>query len=256
MKFRLAIVVCICACLAWSVAYPQSNILGGGVFGDVKVSGGGGGVIAFNGAADLGNCMACVAYSHTYPSGSGSQRLLIANVAGDSTGDYITGIAYNSVAMTLVTKQFVSGERWQYEFYLLNPASGTNTAVVSTTCSSAPATTCDFILVGMADYTGVATSSALDNFTTNVSAGGSTLTTSLTTSVNNDWTILIELGFDSSMPPSAGAGLTRRTFDGTFGTWGIFDSGAAITPAMPYSMTTNRVGSSINIGHTVGAFKP
>lgn len=45
MKLRLALIAWICACLYWSAVYPQ-NVIGSGIWGDVKIASGGGGCSA------------------------------------------------------------------------------------------------------------------------------------------------------------------------------------------------------------------
>jgi len=208
--------------------------------------------IAFNNAADGGNVATASSFSFSYTCSSGSSRLLVVPVLGDATSDLITGVTYNSIAMQLVWKQRISGiSRWQYFFYLINPAAGSHTVAI--TASSA----CDFILAGAADYTGVQQNSQ-PNVVLNDAKGsaGTSWTSTFTTTVDNDWAILVETGFSASNPPGAGTGATRRAFDGAFGTWGIFDSGGVLTPPAAYSMTTTRPSSANDIGHMILAFKP
>jgi hypothetical protein len=66
------------------------------------------GAVAFDNATDLGivNPGTSLSHSHTV---SGSNRVLLVGVFGDSIGtdtscSKITGVTYNSVAMTLITK--------------------------------------------------------------------------------------------------------------------------------------------------------
>lgn len=49
--WRLALVAWVCCCLSWSVVYPQTNMIGGGIYGDVKVSSG------FTGPASFGSAL-------------------------------------------------------------------------------------------------------------------------------------------------------------------------------------------------------
>lgn len=210
--------------------------------------------IAFVNAADGGNNGGSTSsLTFPYTVGSGSNRLLVVPFAGDSGSgaDNITSVAYGGVAMTLAKKSVVtSQDRFVYLYYLLNPASGANNVVIT-------AGTNHFILAGAADYTGVKQSAQPDATTTQVSgASASTLTTSLTTILDNCWAVLVEQGFNSSALPTAGTGLTRRTADAAFGTYGLFDSNGAITPAGAYAMTTNRTTASLRITHAVASFAP
>lgn len=212
--------------------------------------------IAFVAAFDGGNSGgSSTQFSYNYNvTGGNSQGMLVAAIVGDTTSDNVTTVFYNSVGMTNAVKKQVTSQRWTYLYYLLNPSTGTNSLQIN--CSPA----CNFILSGAAHYTGVATSSAVDTTNTgNSGAAATTLTTSVTTTVDKDWTVLVEQSYDNigdNLPPSAGAGLTRRTFDAALGTWGLFDSAADITPAGVYSMTTTRSSASTTIGHVVAAFKP
>ena len=204
--------------------------------------------IAFVGAADGGNASTTLTYSYTV--GSGNNRLLVVAAVGGTITDDVSGATYNGVSMTLAVKQNPNGNssnRWVYLFYLLNPVSGAHNVVVSGG---------SFVTSGAADYQNVDQSGQPDATITNQGTGSiTTLTTSITTVANNSWPILVENGFGSG-PPAAGTGLTRRTFDAAFGTYGIFDSNGPVTPAGAYSMTTTRSTASNTISHVVASFKP
>src|SRR3954468_16022523 len=104
--------------------------------------------VAFDAATDggdKGGANSSKTFSHSC---AGSDRCLIVTALGDQTNDLITGVTYNGVAMTLAAKRPPTGDRWLYLFYLLNPASGSNSVVVT-----ASGTT--YILTGAASYTGV-----------------------------------------------------------------------------------------------------
>lgn len=211
-----------------------------------------GGAIAFVNAADGGNATA-TSLTFSYTVGAGSKRLLVVVVVGDHLTDDVTGVTYAGAAMTLAAKLTGAGgasNRWLYFFYLVGPASGANNVIISASSSH-------FLAGGAADYAGVNAVSQPDATTTN--AGGSnitSLTTSITTVANNSWAILLENSFDTNLPPTAGAGLVRRAFDAALGSWGIFDSNGAITPAGAYSMTTNRTNIISSIDHVAASFKP
>lgn len=209
-------------------------------------------MIAFVGAADGGDVSSASSRTYSYTCGSGSNRLLVVAVNGDANSDLITGVTYAGVSMTLIDKQTAgSGERWQYLFYLLSPATGANNVVISASG------TCDSIGSGAADYSGVSASGQPDATTKHSTAvSGNTFTTSVATVADNAWTILGDISYNSNIPPTAGTGLTRRTFQASFGSWSIFDSGGVVHPAGSYSMTTNRSGNANSWGHVVGAFSP
>ncbi|MGA3295270.1 MAG: hypothetical protein ABSE45_14980 [Candidatus Acidiferrales bacterium] len=190
----------------------------------------------------------------SFTTSSGANRELDVCLQGDTLAsghDDITGVTYNSVSMSLVAKMTNSNQdRYSYHYELQNPSSGTHNVVVS-------ATNNHYLLAGAAEYDGVAQSGQPDTSATNITANSTVdaLTTSVTTSTNNDWTVLCEGAYDAGGEPTAGTGATLRCDDGTYGTWGLFDSNGAITPAGSYSMTTDRGGSTF-ITHIVAALKP
>ena len=83
-------------------------------------------------------------YSHTC---TGSNLILFVGVSTNSSSDLITGVTYNSVAMTLVDKQAGTSTNYSYLFYLINPATGANNVVVSASSSTT-------IYSGAVSYTG------------------------------------------------------------------------------------------------------
>lgn len=207
--------------------------------------------IAFVAAADGSNTTG-TSHTFSYTTGSGSHRLLVVGVAGDLTSDFVTGATYASTPMTLAQKLAPVGgaNRWAYLFWLLNPASGANNVVISASSST-------FLAGIAADYTGVKQSGQPDATTTQQGVGSiNTLTTSITTVADNSWAILLEDSFQSSNPPAASTGATRRTFDAAFGVIGLFDSNGPIHPAGSYSMTTLRNAAINSIDHIVASFSP
>src|SRR2546421_165114 len=71
-------------------------------------------------------------------------------------------------------------------------------------------------------------------------AGASLPPPSLPPLAANDWATLVEGGYTSNTGPIAGSGLPRRAFEGTFGTYGLFDTNGVIHPAGSPSLTTTR----------------
>lgn len=74
-------------------------------------------------------------FSHTVGTTSPS-RILVVGIWIQNDGDVLTGITYNSVAMTLMTKAAV-GSDYLYLYYLTNPSTGANTVNATRTGSAA-----------------------------------------------------------------------------------------------------------------------
>lgn len=207
--------------------------------------------IAFVNAADGGYNGGSGPLTFSYSVGVGTNRLLVVPVAADDVSDNITGVTYSGVAMTLAGKIAPAGasQRWVYLFYLLNPASGANNVVVSTSGT--------VVLAGAADYTGVKQSAQPDATTTNGGTAITSITGTLTTTADKCWTILCEQHTFDNLPAEALSGATRRTFEASFGSWTLFDSNAAVTPAGSTSMvvtTHNSPGTAETI--VMASFAP
>lgn len=210
------------------------------------------GAIAFVAAADggnNGNSTASLTYSYT--TGAGSNRLLLTCITGDTAADDISSVTYNGVAMTQIAKVLPPANRWSYFYYLLAPASGAHNLVI--TFGSI-----HFIISGSADYSGVKQSAQPDASTTNTGSpvGPADLATSLTTSANNSWVTMCGGGFSGSQAQLAGTGATRRAVDGSFGTWGLFDSNAVVTPAGSYSIGWHYAAGVAGQSSIVASFAP
>lgn len=208
--------------------------------------------IAFDAATDGGNnggASTSLTFSHAC---SGSDRLLIVIVAGDSFGgaDDVTGVTYGGVPMELVGKRApAASNRWNYLYLLENPASGANNVVVS-------ASSTHYLLAGAASYTGAAQTGQPDASTTNDGGGSVTsLTTSVTVVAADSWLVCGENAYTGNNPPAAGTGTTRRTFDAPFGGWGLFDSNGAVA-AGSRSLQTTRPESVNTITHVMASIAP
>lgn len=208
--------------------------------------------ISFTAAADLGNNGgAGSGYTVAYTCGSGTDRLLVVGFLGDNSADDITSVTYAGAAMTLVGKVAGTvGVRWTYMYYLLNPASGSNNVVISSSSTK-------FLIACAGDWAGVNQTGQPDaSDTATLGSGNTSLTKAVTTIANNCWTILVSGGYDANNSPAAGTGSTRRTFDATFGGTGIFDSNAPITPAGSYSMTWTYPIASSGMNTIIASFAP
>lgn len=200
--------------------------------------------IAFNAAVDGGNnggLNSLLSWNHTVS--AGANPALVIGVAGDTSVDDVQLPTFNGISATLLAKQttLFTNNRKSYLFLVLGPTSGTHT--VQVTCTGT-----HYLLGGSADYTGVAQSGQPDASLAEIGANSNitTFTSSLTTVADNCWTVLFENGYANNAGPSAGAGLTSRATDAALGTWGLFDSNAAVHPAGAYSMTTTRIGNASN----------
>lgn len=190
--------------------------------------------IAFVAAADLGNNSGSTnSLTASYTVGSGSNRLLVVQVLGDvaAGADDITGVTYNGVSMTLAAKQVATGDRNEYQYYLIGPASGANNVVVSCTGTH-------YLLVGAADYTGVSATGQPD--VVNHNSGADPTSISITTVTDNDWAVL------TTGRGSGATNLTQRAVDGTFGVWKLFDTNGVITPAGSFSSSVSDAGFTLN----------
>jgi hypothetical protein len=201
--------------------------------------------IAFNSTVDGG---ATTATSLTFAFNNVAGNILFVGFLGDASTDDITGVTYNSVALTPINK--IQGRRWTYLYVLSNPATTTNNVVISCTASH-------YITGGALSYSGANLTGQPDANTTQTSGSAvDTLTTSLSSVADNCWHMLVENGFDSQSVPGAGAGTTYRVSDGAFEEWGLFDSNSAKTPPGSVSLTTTYPGVTSAISHVMASFAP
>ncbi len=140
-----------------------------------------------------------LSYAHVC---TGSDLILVVSVClfGLTADD--ASVTYNGVAMTKVGPVSTTGSSIQYLFYLVNPATGSNTVSIS---SSASAT----VIIGFStSYTGCAQSGQPDNSGT-FSGSGTTIATTLTANASNCWAVA-GLNNLPGFGISAGAGTTDR----------------------------------------------
>lgn len=153
----------------------------------------------------------------------------------DSVNDRVTGVTWNGVALTRVGRQpFAASPGSDLEEYVLvGAASGTHNVVITTSVG----TSISYAGI-IASYTGVAGSNATS---TGNSLAQTSLMTSVTTTVDNSWTLL---GLSANgTTHNAGTATTRR-IDVAATETAIFDSNAPITP--PGSNTLNVTSTSQN----------
>lgn len=181
--------------------------------------------IAYDAFSDggLSSSVTSLSWSHTC---TGSNRLLVVGIIGDTTSDKLTGVTYAGVAMTLIAKLQMPSNTWQYLYYLLNPTSGANN-IVATGGSTMN------VLGGQGvSYTGVKQSSQPDGYTTATPTATSCVTT-ITTTADNCWAVT--MGRCTGVAPSTTA--TGGVNRGVSSYQGMFDSNGVIHPAGSFSMT-------------------
>ena len=146
-------------------------------------------------------------WSHTC---TGSTLILVVSSYNATGLDHTTGVTYNGVAMTKInsiagTPAIISAvSMW----YLVNPATGANNVVVTSSASDNQAGTSE-------SFTGAAQSGQMDSNATGnnsqLSAGTFTLPTTVVAS--NCWLVMGAIG--DSATPTAGGGTTIRQSSGS-----------------------------------------
>ena len=183
-------------------------------FSDFTVAGGGGGAtIAFDahteaGAVDIAAPPASPqTFSHTC---SGSDRLLVVTVEmRGGSGGVITGVTYAGVAMTQVTTESISGSAHCTIWYLVAPATGSNTVSISHNLVG----TTNFV-ASATSLTGVHQTNPLNAFNKAAASDAGPMSTSVTTSVANCWIIdscAMRVGSSETATMTAVTNRTKRT---------------------------------------------
>ncbi len=167
-------------------------------------------------------------YSHTC---TGLNRILFVGTLGATT-DLVTGITYNGIEMTLIGKVQTPSDRWQYLYYLINPATGANNIVISSSGA-------DALVSCSTSYTGAEQFGQPDASTTNTASSATSITGTITTLVDNCWTVAW-LHNDQGVFTS-GAGTTIRNHDNSRA---IADSNGPITPAGSTSLSGTWSGAN------------
>ena len=145
---------------------------------------------------------------------SGSNTFLHVFTIGDNT-DTLSGISYNSIAMTFINKIQNNSDRWTYSYGQVAPTTGTNNITVSGT---------SFNECGAMQYSGCAQTGQPDSSGTNVTASsGATFSVATTVVASNCWTSNGIYGgvWTSELSGSTGRSITGhrlRDSNGTVGT--------------------------------------
>jgi len=162
-------------------------------------------------------------WSHTC---TGQHRILIVTLMTQSGSDTITGVTYNGVSMTAISSTARSSM-----FYLLNPATGSNTVEVSYSNFSGNG------ISGCSNsYTGVAGIGA-----SGVSSpAGNPQTQAVTTTSDNSWLVGMTGVWDDETAFGAGSGTTVRGSSAHGGAQLVtsHDSNGAKSPTGSYSLNT------------------
>jgi hypothetical protein len=219
-----------------------------GVIASFSLASNGTAGITFDNSVDGGNnggSTTSLTYSFTV--GSGSNRLLVVNLIGDTSADDISSVTYAGTPMTRIGKVQAPSNNWQYQYYLLNPASGSNNVVITAGISH-------FLISQAASWFNVKQSAQPDAFTTNTAPVASTSTsTSLTTVAAGS---LVVQGLWSYGHLAGGTGATPIVIDTAIGGAGIFaSSGSPVSPAGNVSMTTISDGTQ-STGVIMTSFAP
>lgn len=138
-------------------------------------------------------------WSHTC---TGTNRILFVGTSGNTST--CTGITYNGVAMTSIGTTS-TGSNNAALFYLINPASGSNTIQVTYSGSNT-------FGAHAISYTSAQQFGVPDASNTNSNSGVTSISASVTTVLNNCW--LVCAGDTSASDASAGANTTLRQVTG------------------------------------------
>lgn len=174
-------------------------------------------------------------FSHT--TAGGINKVLIVTVECQ-TGDNITGVTFNGVAMTQFSKvNSTVASYWNYIYVLTNPGASTTANVVISASGSRR-------IVGLAvDYDDVNQTTPLAVATNNITTSTpGTLT--LTTTVDNSW-LIGTIRCNASNPTGAGANTAEVTKSSTELGYVLYDSNGAKTPTGSYTITSTFSGSQL-----------
>lgn len=190
-----------------------------------------------NSSSSSGNAISSLTWSHTVNSNANGILIVGVDIEGGAT---ITGITYNSVALTpdaTLGNFLARGSRNGGLWYLMTPSTGANNVVVTLSGSSGNG------LHGAAvSYTGVKQTGFPDAEGNANANPVTTNTQSITTTVDNAWLVGF---FLSGATQSASTNTTIRTQTSVNDLFASMDTNAAQTPAGSHSLNTT-MSSSYN----------
>lgn len=192
--------------------------------------------IVFDAASNSGYQAAASSYSWNHTC-SGSDRYLVVGISMLSLAQTVSGITYNSVAMTFLgAKNSVSGACRVELWGLKAPSTGTNSIAVTLTGAIASAG-------NASSYTGVNQTSPIEGFNsaqaTNVGAADATV--NVTSVADNDWCVDVVATDDAAI--TVGAGQTQRGNVTGAGGSGAMSTEGPKTPAGSVTMSWTNVGA-------------
>lgn len=187
-----------------------------------------------------------ISWTHTC---TGSQLVLYVGVNVKGVGSGTTGVTYNSVAMTLIgTRSYASGNGEVTHWYLINPATGANTIVVTFAAASSGGE------AGSISLTGVDQTSPLD--ANNCNSGiGTAASVAVTTVADNAWVLDIFGQLTGSTSEAPGGSQTLRWDRSEVTAGGGGSSQGPITPPASTTMSWSIFASSF-WAECATSFKP
>lgn len=159
----------------------------------------------------------------------GTNRGLLVDVF-DVSGDNVTSVTHNSVAMTQVNK-VAKGTNYVYTYRLTNPDVGVNTITVTRSSSTGQ-------LYGVAtSYFNVSQTGFIETSSTGTSSSSTSVSGTVTTTADNCWGHTV--AFCDNGGASAGTNSTQRVLTFPGNALLVCDTNAPKTPPGSLTMTTN-----------------
>lgn len=173
---------------------------------------------------------------------TGSNRILFVGVRDGSNS--VTGVTYNSVAMTFIDVAAIASGGGLFLYYLKNPASGTNSITVTRTGTGT------ILWVNGVSYTGALQTGVMDASGKDTANAATSISKTITTVADNCWWVAVGGSHNNNL--TAGSGMSLRT-GGSYGV-SIGDGNSAKTPAG--NVTANFNAGSSNLGIVMASFAP
>lgn len=176
-------------------------------------------------------------FSHTC---TGDNRLLLVGFLTNNSTDVITGVTYNSVAMTRLKEQDHGDGYRNYVYGLIAPATGANNVVISASSSSV-------IYAVSASYTGVSQSTLPSNVL-GKAMDGATWTETINIGTANSWAVaFVRCNSDFA---AASPDTERGTCINVADKYGVADSNAALSTGN-YTINGTKQESGVDIQITL-----
>jgi hypothetical protein len=199
--------------------------------------------ITFESAASFDNTFDSggTAVSNAFDAGSASDRILIVFVGfNNSAGHTLTGVTYNGVALTAFGGQVSAGGVGMRGYYLVNPASGSNTLTVDPAAGAGSAVA---VITAMI-YSGVDVGGTpWDGYNPLSSAANDQTAENTITSESGDMIVVAATGRGTANSAASPTNYTER-FDNANTTWVMAGGDAA--GAATVATTTTFNGSPMN----------